>query len=85
MIAAIAVNGALIAMNYKTESGAVQTKATLDVMYNMATLIPAIIFFAMALVLFLWNPLTKKSVEELQVQKEQLLKEKHEKNEIMID
>lgn len=85
MIAAIAVNGALIAMNYKSESGAVQTKETLDVMYNMATLIPAIIFFAMAAVLFFWNPLKKKTVEELQVLKENHLREKHEKNEIIID
>jgi GPH family glycoside/pentoside/hexuronide:cation symporter len=84
MIAAVAVNGALIAMNYKTETGAVQTKETLEVMYDMATLIPAIIFFAMAIVLFFWNPLNKKAVEELQVLKEQKLKEKHDNNEIVI-
>ncbi|NCA91814.1 hypothetical protein EOM82_00990 [bacterium] len=85
MIAAIAVNGALIAMNYKSEHGAVQTKETLSVMYDMATLIPAILFLAMALVLIFWNPLKKKTINELQVLKEKKLREMHENDEIIID
>lgn len=85
MIAAVAVNGALIAMKYKTEYGAVQTKETLSVMYDMATIIPAIMFFAMAAVLFFWTPLTKKAINKLQELKEQNLKEKHENNEIIIN
>ncbi|MFA6867109.1 MAG: glycoside-pentoside-hexuronide (GPH):cation symporter [Clostridia bacterium] len=75
MIAAIAVNGALIAMNYKYYKGAVQTQSALKVMYNMATLIPAIIFIIAAIILFLWYPLSKKKTIELQSQKAEMLKE----------
>lgn len=84
MIAAIAVNGALIAMNYKAEYGAVQTKETLSVMYDLATIIPAIMFFAMAAVLFFWNPLNKKGISELQILKEKKIQQMHENNEIII-
>ena len=75
MIAAIAVNGALIAMSYKYYKGAVQTQATLKVMYNMATLIPAVIFAISAIILFVWYPLNKKKTIELQDEKAQMLKE----------
>lgn len=79
MISAVAVNGALLATNYKTEKNAVQTLSTLNVMYDMATLIPAVMFTIMALILFLWCPLTKKRTAELQLEKEAILKAKFEK------
>ena len=74
VIAAVAVNGALLAMHYKVEKGAVQTMENLKKMYNLATLIPAVLFGIMALVLLFWYPLSKKHVAELQVEKEKALK-----------
>ncbi len=82
VIAAVAVNGALLGMNYAYEKGAVQSMANLKIMYDMATIIPAVLFGLMALVLFLWYPLSKKKVAQLQVLKEAKLKEAFESNEI---
>ncbi|MBQ1506791.1 MAG: MFS transporter [Erysipelotrichales bacterium] len=84
VLAAVCVNSALIGMNYKYEKGAVQTLENLKVMYNLGTLIPAIIFGIMAVILFVWYPLTKKKTEELQVLKEHKLRESYEANEIDI-
>ena len=84
VIAAICVNGALLGMHYKYEKGAVQTLGNLKIMYDLGTLIPAIMFGIMALILFVYYPLTKKKTEELQVQKEHKLRESYEKNEIEI-
>ena len=84
VIAAICVNGALLAMHYKYEKGAVQTLANLKIMYNLGTLIPAVMFGLMALILFVYYPLSRKSVEELQIRKEAKLKESYEKKEIDI-
>lgn len=85
VIAAVAVNGALIGMNYKTGKGAVQTFANLQIMYDLATIIPAVLFAIMALVLFVWYPLSRKKVALLQVEKEKNLKEAYENNLIGID
>jgi len=85
VIAAVAVNGALLGMNYKTGKGAVQTMENLAIMYDLATLIPAILFGLMALVLFVWYPLSKKKVADLQVAKEKILKEAYENNAITIE
>lgn len=84
VIAAVAVNGALLAMNYKTEVGSVQTAETLSTMYDMATLIPAVLFGLMAVILFIWCPLSKKRVGELQVEKEEILRLHYESGEIGI-
>ena len=84
VIAAICVNGALLGMNYKYEKGAVQTLENLKKMYDMATLIPAILFGLMALLLFFVFPLSKKKVADLQIQKEAKLKESYENNSIEI-
>ncbi len=84
VIAAISVNGALIGMNYKYEKGAVQTLENLKKMYDLATLIPAVMFGLMALILFVFYPLSKKKVSELQVKKELKLKEAYESNKINI-
>lgn len=85
VIAAVAVNGALLGMHYATGKGAVQSAANLAIMYDMATIIPAVLFAIMSLVLFLWYPLSKKKVAELQIAKEAKLKEAYESNKIGID
>ncbi len=84
VVAAVAVNGALLGMNYKSGNGAVQTKETLSVMYYMATAIPAGLFLLMGLVLFLVYGLDKKKTDSLQVEKEALLKKQAENKEILI-
>ena len=84
VIAAICVNGALLNMNYKYEKGAVQTLENLKKMYDLATLIPAVLFGLMALILFLFYPLSKKRVEKLQEEKEERLKEAYENKTIDI-
>ncbi len=78
VLSAVCVNGALLGMHYKVEKGAVQTLANLKIMYDLATLIPAVLFGVMALMLFVYYPLSRKKVEELQVQKELNLKEHYE-------
>lgn len=85
VVAAVCVNGALLGMNYKYEKGAVQTYENLRTMYNLATLIPAILFGLMALTLFVWFPLNKAKVEKLQDLKNERLKESYEKNLIEIN
>lgn len=84
VLAAICVNGALLGMNYRYEKGAVQTLANLKTMYDLATLIPAVMFGLMALILFVYYPLSRKKVAELQIQKEQRLKESYESKRIDI-
>ena len=84
VLSAVCVNGALIGMNYRYEKGAVQTLDNLKKMYDLATLIPALLFGVMALLLFAYYPLSRAKVAELQVLKEQKLKEAYEKNEIDI-
>ncbi len=84
VIAAICVNGALLGMNYKYEKGAVQTLENLKVMYDMATIIPAVLFGLISLILFFLFPLSRKKVEELQVRKEEVLRESYENHTIEI-
>ena len=85
VIAAVAVNGALLAMNYDNTKGAIQTPENLSVMYDMATIIPAVLFGLMAVVLLVWYPLSKKKVAQLQVLKEEHLREAYASNAISID
>ena len=84
VLSAICVNGALLGMNYRYEKGAVQTPENLSTMYDLATLIPAVLFGIMAVLLFVAYPLSKKRVAELQIEKEQKLKESYEQKEIDI-
>ena len=84
MLSAVCVNGALLCMNYRYEKGAVQTPENLKIMYDLATLIPAVLFGVMALLLFVVYPLSKKKVAELQEQKELNLKTSYENNVIDI-
>ena len=84
VLSAVCVNGALLGMNYRYEKGAVQTLENLHKMYDLATLIHAVLFGVMALLLFVYYPLSRGKVEQLQELKEQKLKEAYEKNEIDI-
>ena len=84
VLAAVCVNGALLGMHYKVEKGAVQTMENLHRMYDLATLIPAVLFGLMALMLFVWYPLSRRKVEELQEEKEQKLREHYENKTIDI-
>lgn len=85
VIAAIAVNGALLGMNYAFEKGQMQTMENLSTMYVLATVIPAVLFGLMAVVLFVWYPLSRKKVAELQIKKEEILRSAVEGNKIQID
>ena len=84
ILAAICVNGALLGMDYRYEKGAVQTLSNLKIMYDLGTLIPAVMFGIMAVLLFVSYPLSKKKTEELQVAKELKLRESYENKEIDI-
>lgn len=84
VLSAVCVNGALLGMHYRYEKGAVQTPENLKIMYDMATLIPAVLFGVMAILLFVAYPLSKNKVAELQDQKERNLKESYENKTIDI-
>ena len=79
VLSAVCVNGALLGMNYRYEKGAVQTPENLKIMYDLATLIPAVLFGIMAVLLFAVYPLSKRRVARLQEEKERDLKESYEK------
>lgn len=85
VIAAVAVNAALLAMHYKTGKGQIQEWSTLTTMYDLATLIPAVMFGVMAVILLIVYPLGKKKVAQLQIDKEAKLKEAAEAGEIEIE
>ncbi len=77
VISAVAVNGALVSFGYfaSASSDFTFTESQLSMMFNLATLIPAVMFGIMALVLFFWYPLSKQKVAELQDAKEKRLEE----------
>lgn len=74
VIAAIAVNGALLGMHYDYTKGAVQTTKNLEIMYDMATIIPAVLFGIMAVVLLVWYPLSKRKLPIFKLQKKNISK-----------
>ena len=78
VVAVVAVNGALLGLNYKTD---VQTLESLNVMYYMATIIPAVMFGFMGLVMLLMYGLGKKRTAELQIEKADMLQRKVEAGE----
>lgn len=84
VISAICVNGALLGMDYKYAKGAVQTLENLKRMYDLATLIPAVMFALMAVILFAFYPLSRQKVAQLQELKEQSLRESYENRRIDI-
>lgn len=84
VVAAIAVNAALLGSNYKSYNGAVQSAETLNLMYYMATAIPAGLFLILGLVMLFMYGLNKHKTEELQSEKETLLAQQAANNEIII-
>ena len=90
VIAAVAVNSSLIAMGYfegVKQSSDVFTFSNeqLSTMYALATIIPAVMFGLMAIFLFAWYPLSKKHVAELQILKEEQLKEAIANNKVKLN
>jgi GPH family glycoside/pentoside/hexuronide:cation symporter len=87
VIAAVAVNGALLGIHYLNDDGTINKVAVTDnvgMFYDLATIIPAVMFGVMGLVLLLIYGLSKKKTEELQVKKEEILRKQVENNEIEI-
>jgi GPH family glycoside/pentoside/hexuronide:cation symporter len=87
VIAAVAVNGALLGIHYLNDDGTINKVAVTDnvgMFYDLATIIPAVMFGIMGLVLLVIYGLSKKKTEELQVKKEEILRKQVENNEIEI-
>lgn len=78
-VAAGMVGWLLTAIGYNTsaaQQGVVQTERVLRGIYNISTLVPAVGFTLLALVLWFWYPLHKKQVDE----NVEALRKKHEQN-----
>lgn len=84
VLAAVAVNAALLAMNYFVQTNVTFSEVQLKTMYVMATLIPAVLFGLMAVVLFIIYGLNHRKTAELQVEKEKMLAKQVENNEILV-
>ena len=78
-VAAILVNSALLSIGYKDNvlNADNITDATLRSMYSQSTLIPAILYILVFIILLFIYPLGKKQIEELKVKKEEMLAKKH--------
>ncbi len=84
VLAAVAVNAALLAMNYFVQTDMTFSEGQLNTMYVMATAIPAILFGLMAAVLAVIYGLNHRKTAELQVEKEKMLARQVENNEIVL-
>ena len=78
-VAAILVNSALLSIGYKDNvlNADNITDATLKSMYGQSTLIPAILYLLVFVILLFIYPLGKKQIEELKGRKEEMLAKKH--------
>ena len=79
-VATILINVPLLRIGYngselKTEG---LSESALRTMYNFSVMIPAVLFLLVYLALRFWYPLSKKRVEELQLQKEAMLRAQSE-------
>lgn len=77
VISAVAVNATLLGMGYfsTVSTGAFEfSQSQLRIMFILATLIPAVLFGGMAIVLYIFYPLSKAKVAKLQEEKEAHLK-----------
>ncbi|MBR5338920.1 MAG: MFS transporter [Lachnospiraceae bacterium] len=79
-VAAILVNSALLSIGYKDNvlNADNITDATLKSMYGQSTLIPAILYLLVFVILLFIYPLGKKQIEELKGRKEEMLAKKHQ-------
>ena len=79
-VATILINVPLLRIGYngselKTEG---LSESALRTMYNFSVMIPAVLFLLVYLALRFWYPLSKKRIEELQLQKEAMLRAQSE-------
>ena len=87
VIAAVAVNGALLGIQYLNQDGTINEVAVTDnvgMFYDLATIIPAVMFGLMGLVMLLVYGLSKKKTIELQTAKEAMMAKQVENNEIVV-
>ena len=83
VIAAVAVNGTLLAMHYYDTASTgsfVFSDNQLKIMFILSTVIPAAMFGVMAIILLIVYPLSKKKVAQLQVDKEAKLQAEADEN-----
>ena len=73
-IAAVIVNLALIWMNYDANT-IYNSPESLEKMYNMSAIVPALLYLALFIVLVVFYPINKKKLQEIQVIKEEKLTE----------
>ena len=79
-VATILINVPLLRIGYngselKTEG---LSDSALQSMYNSSVMIPAVLFLLVFLILRFWYPLSKKRIEELQIQKEEAYRKLNE-------
>ena len=84
VLAAVAVNMSLLAMNYFVQTDVTFSTEQLNTMYAMATAVPAVLFGLMAVVLFVIYGLNHHKTAELQVEKEKMIAKQVENNEIVL-
>lgn len=75
-VAGVLSTQALVLIGYKTGENVVQDAKTISGMYNIAALVPAIMFLVGFVVLWFFYPLGKQKMQELQQRKEELYEEK---------
>lgn len=87
VLAAVAVNGALLGIGYLTEAGEINTVAItskVGMFYDLATIIPAVMFGLMGVIMLIVYGLSKKKTEELQDAKKEMLAQQIANNEIAV-
>ena len=87
VLAAVAVNGALLGIGYIDNTGEISKEAitsNVGMFYDLATIIPAVMFGLMGVIMLLVYALSKKKTEELQDAKKEMLAEQIANNEIEV-
>lgn len=85
VLAAVAVNGALLGINYLNSDGSINNAAitsNVGMFYDLATIIPAAMFALMGLFMLILYALNKKKTASLQDAKKEMLAKQIENNEI---
>ena len=79
-VATILINVPLLRIGYSGSELRTEglSESALRSMYNFSVMIPAVLFLLVYLTLRFWYPLSKKRIEELQVQKEAMLRAQSE-------
>ncbi|MFA5450359.1 MAG: glycoside-pentoside-hexuronide (GPH):cation symporter, partial [Clostridia bacterium] len=74
-IAGVLSTQALVWIGYKVGENVIQTKETVEGMYDIAAIVPAVLFLAIALILIFIYPLGKRQLAILQIQKRKFYQE----------